>query len=102
MFDAVERAWVEFGREGKPRLICGCYYAVGPDADADMAAYVGDYYPAIFDAPIEPLIASMNCVRPDAIKYVVTQFEAIGCDEFVFQPVKPDIAQLHGLADLVM
>ena len=27
--------------------------------------------------------------------------DGIGCDEFIFVPVKPDIAQLDGLAEIV-
>lgn len=101
-FDAVEQAWQEAGRAGKPRLLCGCYYAVGPDAGDELAAYVNDYYPAFFPGSVEPLIAAMRCVTPDAIRETVKRFEEIGCDEFIFQPVAPSIAQLHGLAELVL
>ena len=102
MFDVIEQAWQEEGRSGKPRLVCGCYYAAGPNASDDLAAYVNDYYPALFGAPTEPLIASMSCVTPTAIRDAVKRFEDIGCDEFVFQPVAPSIGQLRGLAELVL
>ena len=45
-------------------------------------------------------------IRPTVTKYqtyqsVVTQFEDIGCDEFIFVPIKPDIGHLDALADIV-
>jgi alkanesulfonate monooxygenase SsuD/methylene tetrahydromethanopterin reductase-like flavin-dependent oxidoreductase (luciferase family) len=102
MYDIVEAAWAEFDRPGTPRLLCGCYYAVGATAVDDLSAYVHDYYPPIFDAPVEPLIATMTCTSPSAIRDTVKRFEDIGCDEFVFQPVKASIGQLDDLADLVL
>jgi alkanesulfonate monooxygenase SsuD/methylene tetrahydromethanopterin reductase-like flavin-dependent oxidoreductase (luciferase family) len=101
MFDVVEEAWKDEGRSGRPRLICGCYYAVGEHAGDDLAAYVNDYYPPFMGDDVEPLIAAMHCVTPEAIRDTVKRFEDIGCDEFIFQPVAPSIAQLHGLTDLV-
>jgi hypothetical protein len=98
----VKQAWEEAGREGKPRLLCGCYYAVGPEAGDELAAYVNDYYPPFYGPSVEPLIESMRCVTPQAITDTVKRFEDIGCDEFVFQPVTPSIGQLHGLAELVL
>ena len=101
MFDVVDDSWREHGRTGSPRRLCGCYYAVGPTAGDDLAAYFHDYYPPIYGGPVEELIGTVRTVTPAAIRDVVRQFEDIGCDEFVFQPIKGDIGQLEGLAELV-
>jgi alkanesulfonate monooxygenase SsuD/methylene tetrahydromethanopterin reductase-like flavin-dependent oxidoreductase (luciferase family) len=101
MFDVAEDAWREHGRSGTPRLLCGCYYSVGRDARGDLEAYFRDYYPGVLPGQVEGLIGAVRTVTPDAIRDVVREFEDIGCDEFVFVPVKPDLAHLDGLAEIV-
>lgn len=101
MFDVVESSWREFGRAGKPRLVCGCYYSAGPRAAADLEAYFRDYYPNVLPGQVESLLKAVRTVTPEAIRSVVSEFEEIGCDEFIFVPVKPDLAHLEGLAEIV-
>ena len=101
MFDVVEDAWRDFDRKGSPRLVCGCYYSVGPKAEEDLAAYFYDYYPHVLPGQVEDLLRAVRTVTPDVIREVVQQFEDIGCDEFIFVPIKPDIAHLDGLAEIV-
>ena len=99
MFDIVEDSWRESDRKGAPRLLCGCYYAVGPSAAADLEAYFRDYYPRVLPGQVDDLLRAVRTVTPGAIRDVVAQFADIGCDEFIFVPVLPDIAQLDGLAE---
>jgi len=101
MFDVVEDSWREHGREGAPRLVCGCYYSAGPQAAEDLEAYFRDYYPNVLPGQVEDLLAAVRTVTPEAIRDVVREFEEIGCDEFIFVPVKPDLAHLDGLAEIV-
>ena len=101
MFDIVEDSWRAAGREGKPRLVCGCYYSVGPRSMDDLEAYFRDYYPGVLPGQVDDLLAAVRTVTPEAIRQVVDEFDAIGCDEFIFVPVKPDLSHLEGLADIV-
>ena len=101
MFDVVEQSWRDFDRKGSPRLVCGCYYSSGPTAEQDLAAYFRDYYPNVLPGQVEDLLAAVRTVTPEAIRTVVREFEEIGCDEFIFVPVKPDLAHLDGLAEIV-
>ena len=101
MFDVVESSWKEAGRAGRPRLVCGCYYSAGPNAAADLEGYFRDYYPNVLPGQVESLLSAVRTVTPEAIRSVVKEFEEIGCDEFIFVPVKPDIAHLDGLAEIV-
>ena len=50
---------------------------------------------------VEQLMAAVTTVTPDAIRDTVRRFEDVGCDEFIFVPIQPDLAQLDGLAALV-
>jgi alkanesulfonate monooxygenase SsuD/methylene tetrahydromethanopterin reductase-like flavin-dependent oxidoreductase (luciferase family) len=101
MFDVVEDAWRDHDRKGSPRLVCGCYYSVGPKAEEDLEAYFRDYYPKVLPGQVEDLLRAVRTVTPEIIREVVQQFEDIGCDEFIFVPTKPDIAHLDGLAEIV-
>src|SRR5438045_8077037 len=40
----VKEAWSEAGREGEPRLVALCYFALGDGARDAADAYLGDYY----------------------------------------------------------
>jgi len=101
MFDVVEASWRDFDRKGAPRLVCGCYYSAGPKAQDDLEAYFRDYYPNVLPGQVEQLIGAVRTVTPEAIRSVVQEFERIGCDEFIFVPVKPDLVHLDGLAEIV-
>ena len=101
MFDVVEDSWRENGRTGSPRLLCGCYFSLGENAHDDLASYFHDYYPPIYGGPPDDLIKTVRTVTPDAIKAVVKQFEDIGCDEFIFQPINSNMVHLERLAEIV-
>jgi alkanesulfonate monooxygenase SsuD/methylene tetrahydromethanopterin reductase-like flavin-dependent oxidoreductase (luciferase family) len=101
MFDVVEASWQESGRAGRPRLVCGCYYAAGSHAAEDLESYFRDYYPNVLPGQVEQLIAAVRTVTPDAIRETIAAFDSIGCDEFIFVPVKPELAHLDGLAEIV-
>jgi len=101
MKDVVEASWKENGRAGKPRFVCGCYYSAGPRAREDLSAYFHEYYPKVLPGQVEQLLAAVRTVTPEAIRDTVRRMEDAGCDEFIFVPVKPDIAHLEGLAEIV-
>ncbi len=50
---------------------------------------------------VEQLLAAVRTVTPDAIRDTVRRMEDIGCDEFIFVPVRPDMSHLEGLAEIV-
>jgi alkanesulfonate monooxygenase SsuD/methylene tetrahydromethanopterin reductase-like flavin-dependent oxidoreductase (luciferase family) len=102
MFDIVEDSWREFERQGSPWLMAGCYYSVGPNAQGDLDAYIRDYYPAIYDGPVEDLIKGIRTTDDQFIRDTVHRFEDIGCNEFLFQPINDGMHHLERLAELVL
>lgn len=40
----VRRAWAEIGREGRPRIVTGRYFSLGPNAEAVADEYILHYY----------------------------------------------------------
>ncbi len=101
MLAVVNDSWQEHGRAGKPRFVCGCYYSAGPRAREDLTAYFHEYYPKVLPGQVEQLLAAVRTVTPEAIRDTVRQMEDVGCDEFIFVPVKPDMVHLEGLAKIV-
>ena len=102
MFDSVRESWVDFGRLGSPHLIAGCYFSLGSHADDLMRSYISDYYEPFFSRlSIEELITSMSATSEGAVKRIVSEFEDIGCTEFMFQPVSGSIDQLDELASVI-
>ncbi|MFO0690352.1 MAG: LLM class flavin-dependent oxidoreductase [Myxococcota bacterium] len=101
MFDVVEDSWREHGRAGRPRLVCGCYYSAGPRAKEDLTAYFREYYPNVLPGQVEQLLAAVRTVTPEAIRDTVRRMEDVGCDEFIFVPVRPHMSHLEGLAEIV-
>lgn len=97
----VDESWRENGRAGRPRFVCGCYYSAGPNALADLSAYFHEYYPKVLPGQVEQLLGAVRTVTPEAIRDTVRQMEDVGCDEFIFVPVKPDMVHLEGLAKIV-
>ncbi len=51
MRNKVRAAWSDAGRDGRPRLITLCYFALGDGAEATAAAYIRDYYAWLGDPP---------------------------------------------------
>ena len=101
MLAVVNDSWRENGRAGKPRFVCGCYYSAGPRAREDLTAYFHEYYPKVLPGQVEQLLAAVRTVTPDAIRDTVRRMQDVGCDEFIFVPVKPDMVHLEGLAKIV-
>lgn len=97
----VDASWREHGRSGAPRFVCGCYYSAGPRAREDLEAYFREYYPKVLPGQVEQLLAAVRTVTPEAIRDTVRSMKDVGCDEFIFVPVKPDLVHLEGLAEIV-
>jgi alkanesulfonate monooxygenase SsuD/methylene tetrahydromethanopterin reductase-like flavin-dependent oxidoreductase (luciferase family) len=95
----VREAWRAAGKPGQPRIVALVYYALGPNADAGAAAYLGHYY------GFTPWGKDMwrNIPRtPEAVAETVKAFEAAGADELICFPTIGALDQLQGLADAVL
>lgn len=94
-FRAAEEAWNAAGRAGKPRLVAGGYYALGPDAQTRGGSYIRHYY-----GPWGERIAQSLPVTPEAIKEIIKAFADIGTDELILWPTIPDLDQFDRVADI--
>jgi alkanesulfonate monooxygenase SsuD/methylene tetrahydromethanopterin reductase-like flavin-dependent oxidoreductase (luciferase family) len=98
MYDVVEESWRAEGREGRPRLVGGIYYALGPNADRG-ADYIRDYY-SYFGPAVEEMATSIPS-SPEIIEGLMRGFSDVGADELVCWPTVAELDQLDRLAELV-
>jgi len=96
---AVDQAWQEAGRPGRPRKATLAYFALGSDARAQADSYILDYYGWLGD--IASMIASGAAVSPEMVKGYAAAFEASGCDEIIFVPTASSLDQIALLHEAV-
>lgn len=94
----VRSAWTEASREGAPRLAALGYYALGSDAQALAAGYLGDYYGFLGDYAQQVVGGALT--SEESVRAAVAEFEQAGCDELILFPCSPEVDQLNRLADL--
>lgn len=96
---AVDSAWQEAGRSGRPRKLSLAYFALGPDARGQADSYLLHYYG--FAGDFARRIADSAAVTADMVKSYVAAFEAGGCDELIFVPTGSGIDQVELLAEAI-
>ncbi len=101
MSEKVRAAWSEAGREGDPRLIALCYYALGEHAEEAAREELGDYY-AWLGEDIAGQIVAGAATDEDTARGYRDAFAEAGADELICFPTSTDPAQVDLLADAVM
>jgi len=96
---AVDQAWAEAGRPGKPRKLSLAYFALGPEARGHADSYLLDYYGFLGD--IARQIAAGAAVSTEMVKGYAAAFESAGCDELIFVPTTASPDQVALLAAAV-
>jgi alkanesulfonate monooxygenase SsuD/methylene tetrahydromethanopterin reductase-like flavin-dependent oxidoreductase (luciferase family) len=100
MAEKVRAAWSEAGREGEPRLIALCYFALGDGAREAADWYLHDYYAFLGD--IADAIAQSAVVDADMARQYGEGFAAAGADELIYFPCSTDVGQVDLLAEAVL
>lgn len=97
-FDNARAAWQEAGRDGSPRLVAICYFALGDGAAG--RANAGDYY-SVSPGFAELVTANVAVSAADVVR-LRESFEAIGTDELIFNPTTDDVDDVERLAEVVL
>jgi alkanesulfonate monooxygenase SsuD/methylene tetrahydromethanopterin reductase-like flavin-dependent oxidoreductase (luciferase family) len=99
MYRSVADAWQASGRLGKPRLVVGSSYALGPNSQDRGASFLRDYYR--FQGPGAEGMVQRLLSSPAAIRRRVQEYADIGVDELALWPTVAEPEQLDRLADVV-
>jgi alkanesulfonate monooxygenase SsuD/methylene tetrahydromethanopterin reductase-like flavin-dependent oxidoreductase (luciferase family) len=94
---AVDQAWQEAGRPGKPRKLTLAYFALGPNARAQADEYLLHYY--AFFGDFASQIAAGAAVSAEMVKSYAAAFESAGCDEIIWVPTGSTLDQVRLLAE---
>ena len=97
----VREAWSEAGREGEPRLIALCYFALGENATEAADHDLLHYYAWLGDE-IAGQIAGSAATDEDTIRAYRDAFADAGADELLCFPTSTDPAQVDLLAAAVL
>ncbi|HUQ78489.1 MAG TPA: LLM class flavin-dependent oxidoreductase [Patescibacteria group bacterium] len=99
LWRAIEQAWSDAGRAGRPRWVGSSYVALGPHADRQAADYIRSAYafdPALAERRLRGIPTTEATVRA-----LIQRHAALGLDELVLRPCAPDLELADRLADLV-
>ncbi len=100
-FELMRAAWAEHGRPGRPRLIAGFFYGLGPEADRLVAEYFGDYFAELGRPAVDGAIAALTTSTAAGIRQKLAQLEEIGTDLVMLTPVGAGLEQLELAAELL-
>jgi alkanesulfonate monooxygenase SsuD/methylene tetrahydromethanopterin reductase-like flavin-dependent oxidoreductase (luciferase family) len=92
---AVQEAWAEAGRPGKPRIVTGRYFSLGDDADAIADAYIRHYYGDEFFAAAR----ADTLTTTERLRAEVVALQAAGTTDVVLYPASGGLEQVRLLAE---
>lgn len=98
-FEIARAAWAEAGRPA-PRLVTGGWFALGPDADAQMATYLRRYLNFMGSAA-DGVVDVVRTTSPTALRDALARAEDAGADEVLLVPTTLDTAEIDRVADLI-
>lgn len=99
-FDGARAAWKAAGRREPPRLVTGCWFALGPNGRARMDDYLGRYLSFLGPAAAE-MTALVPTVDAPALRDAVQRARDAGADEIVLAPTTTDPAEIRRVEDLL-
>ncbi|HTO01979.1 MAG TPA: LLM class flavin-dependent oxidoreductase [Microthrixaceae bacterium] len=100
--NAARQAWVDAGRDQTPKVISGCFYALGvEDPQQTLRGFTADYL-SIFGKGFAHSVADTSETwTADRVRRVLDDAEQAGVDEFILVPATTDTACLDATIDLV-
>jgi alkanesulfonate monooxygenase SsuD/methylene tetrahydromethanopterin reductase-like flavin-dependent oxidoreductase (luciferase family) len=96
---AVDQAWTEAGRPGRPRKLSLAYFSLGARAREQADSYLKNYYRWLGEFAEQ--IAAGAAVSEEMVKSYVAAFEQAGCDELILIPCSSELDQIALLAEAI-
>jgi alkanesulfonate monooxygenase SsuD/methylene tetrahydromethanopterin reductase-like flavin-dependent oxidoreductase (luciferase family) len=94
---AVQKAWAEAGRPGRPRIVTGRYFSLGDGADAVADEYIHHYYGDEFFAPAR----ADTLTTTEQLRAELAALQAAGTTDVVLYPASGGLEQVGLLAEAV-
>ena len=100
-FDVALAAWKRQARSKPPRLVTGCWFALGSGAREQMDEYLHRYLGFLGPGVAAQLAPSVTTTSSRALKDVVGMIEDLGADELILAPTTSDPDEVDRVADLL-
>ena len=100
-FDLARAAWKEAERSAPPRLVTGCWFALGSGARERMDGYLKRYLNFMGPGVAETLAPTVATTSASALRDTVAMVEGLGADELILAPTTSDPDEVHRVADLL-
>jgi len=100
-FELARDAWKREARSAPPRLVTGCWFALGRGARAQMDEYLHRYLNFMGPGIVEKLAPTVTTISDRALKAAVGMIEDLGADELILAPTTSDPDEVHRVADLL-
>lgn len=99
---AARTAWADAGRTEPPRVVTGCFYALGgQDPQSTLASFTYDYLEIFGRSFARAMADSAPVWNADRLLRALDDAEAAGVDEFILVPGTVDPACLDATVDVV-
>lgn len=99
---AARRAWGDAGRDTAPRVVSGCFYALGvPDAAGTLHGFTTEYLRIFGEGIASAMADATRASDVDAVRRALDAAESAGVDEFILVPGTVDPACLEATVELV-
>jgi alkanesulfonate monooxygenase SsuD/methylene tetrahydromethanopterin reductase-like flavin-dependent oxidoreductase (luciferase family) len=98
-FRTAREAWQEAGREAPPRLVTGCWFALGPSPREQIDRYLGRYLRFLGPGVAEMLAPTVTTTSAAALVDVVRRLADCGADELSLVPTTADPDELDRVVD---
>ena len=100
-FEVARAAWEREARSKPPRLVTGCWFALGEGAREQMDAYLHRYLGFMGPGAAERLAPTVTTTSSRALKDAVGMIEGLGADELLLAPTTSDPDEVDRVADLL-
>jgi alkanesulfonate monooxygenase SsuD/methylene tetrahydromethanopterin reductase-like flavin-dependent oxidoreductase (luciferase family) len=91
---SAQAAWSAASRPGRPRIVVGRYFSLGPDGDVTADEYIHHYYGDQFFTVARPDVLT----TPAHLRRELQRLQDAGCDDVVLFPCSADLDQPRRLA----
>ena len=100
-FETARKAWQDEGREAPPRLVTGCWFALGTAAREQIDRYLRRYLRFMGPGVAENLAPTVTTTSAQALADVVRQLTDCGAGELSLVPTTADPDEIDRVADAI-
>jgi alkanesulfonate monooxygenase SsuD/methylene tetrahydromethanopterin reductase-like flavin-dependent oxidoreductase (luciferase family) len=100
-FELARAAWKREARSAPPRLVTGCWFALGSGGREQMDEYLERYLNFMGRGVVDKLAPTVTTTSGPALKDAARMIEDLGADELILAPTTSDPDEVHRVVDLL-